>query len=247
VSHTFVTAATPFVTDMSPRVTSRALRHPAGGFTVAAMAALGLALTLIVRLYDTASLSDSDRTAAVETASAILLASSVPTSWPDCHPPRPAPKGHAAFVCERPLGSGEVAIRVLRDATSSAPTSARAVARDAPRELPLGYSLVDVREGGGALATIYLDRVERIADESGVPASVILGRAIAHEIGHLLLGNTRHSRQGLMREVWSHVTLTHNHYQDWVFTSQEGVNLRAALEKRMPAAQEATNIVWGTR
>jgi len=213
------------------------------------MAALGLALTLIVRLYDNTALPEHDRAAAIAVASEILLASSIPTSWPDCQPPNPKPKIAGAFVCERPLGPGEVAVRLVREPSRQVEhqlitrPSSLATAHD----LPLGYSLVDVKQGGGALATIYLDRVERIAADGGVDAGVILGRAIAHEIGHLLLGTTQHGQTGLMRAIWSRQTLEQNRPHDWLFTARESTGMRRALARRLPVAQTAENIVWGTK
>jgi len=65
-------------------------------------------------------------------------------------------------------------------------------------------------EGSRALATASITGARRIVDESGwrfddLPAmrerrlGLVLGRAVAHEIGHYLLGTNTHSTQGLMR------------------------------------------------
>jgi hypothetical protein len=62
---------------------------------------------------------------------------------------------------------------------------------------------------GGVLATIFLDRVEAIT-KGGNPSRV-LGYAMAHEIGHLLLGQNAHSATGLMRAYWSREDLKMAH------------------------------------
>jgi hypothetical protein len=54
----------------------------------------------------------------------------------------------------------------------------------------------------GVYATIYYPRVEEYAKERIATHSQILGHAIAHEMGHLLLGPVPHARFGIMRGEW---------------------------------------------
>ena len=63
--------------------------------------------------------------------------------------------------------------------------------------------MLDTASGHGVLATIYIDRVEWLAHEAGADSRALLGRAIAHELGHLLLATTTHGPAGLMRAFWS--------------------------------------------
>ena len=198
------------------------------------MGTLGVLLTLVVRLYDNGTLGEADRAIVIATASEILLASNVPTTWPDC---TPGHSGPAPLVCDRPMDGGEVAIRLVRGTT---PSRFRG-------DLPLGYSLIDVKQQRGALATIYLDRVEWIAADAGIDPRVVLGRAIAHEIGHLLLGTNDHSTRGLMRALWSRQAFEQNRPADWLFTAHDGEELVRALGRRVPVAHTAENIVWGTK
>jgi hypothetical protein len=72
----------------------------------------------------------------------------------------------------------------------------------------------------GVLATVYGDRVVRRA-AGRINQSVLLGRTIAHELGHLLLGLRTHSRSGLMREFWSDEELRRNHMPDWAFAPDD--------------------------
>ena len=68
----------------------------------------------------------------------------------------------------------------------------RAIAGAAARRgtLPLGDAMLDRHTGTGVLATIYVDRVEWLARQAGADSRALLGRAIAHELGHLLLATT---------------------------------------------------------
>ncbi len=85
-----------------------------------------------------------------------------------------------------PWRRGELAIRIVRSLV-------------APRysgTLPLGEAMIDTRAGTGVLATIYIDRIEWLAHQAGVDARALLGRAIAHELGHLLMATTTHGPVG---------------------------------------------------
>ena len=48
-------------------------------------------------------------------------------------------------------------------------------------------------------AYIFVPRVMQVSELMGREPSLVLGRVLAHEIGHLLLGRPGHSRKGLMR------------------------------------------------
>ena len=67
-----------------------------------------------------------------------------------------------------------------------------------------------------------MDRIEAIAHRIDVPRpSSVLGSAIAHEVGHLLLGTPTHGVSGLMREVWTEEELALGREEDWLFTPSE--------------------------
>jgi hypothetical protein len=50
----------------------------------------------------------------------------------------------------------------------------------------------------GRNAYIFLERITAIGYRHGNPET-LLGRVLAHEVGHLLLSSNRHSRNGIMR------------------------------------------------
>ena len=52
------------------------------------------------------------------------------------------------------------------------------------------------------MATVFFHRIEIIAGDLGVSQGPLLGHALAHEVGHLLLGRGYHARSGLMRCPW---------------------------------------------
>jgi hypothetical protein len=93
----------------------------------------------------------------------------------------------------------------------------------------LGFAAVGDESRAGILATVYYESVETVARSSGLTISRLLGRAIAHEVGHLLLPGGGHSPSGLMRAPWAHQELMENRQEDWVFSPRDGRLLRAAV------------------
>jgi hypothetical protein len=96
----------------------------------------------------------------------------------------------------------------------------------------LGYLLVDALQHRGYLSTVYADRVEMLAAHADVNSTTLLGRTIAHEIGHLLLGTVIHSDRGLMRPFWNRAELKSNKRVDWSFSGREATLMRQALAWR---------------
>lgn len=192
-------------------------------------AVLDLPVTpLVVRLYAQA-LQPSDSESALHETRAILAEAGFALQWVPC------PLDTAADRCASPLGGAELAVRLV-----TAPPQAYSA-----RALPLGYSLVDGSTQGGSLATIYLDRVKRLASASAADLAALLGRAIAHEIGHLLLGTTQHGRFGVMRAIWSRDAVRNTRRGEWRFSVHEARQMRAAVTARTPTNELARNLHLG--
>jgi hypothetical protein len=176
-------------------------------------------MRVVIRTYNTTRLPDSALESAVATATAILQGSGFELAWRACEE---AFVRSAQHPCASPLGVNEFAVRIVRMTTDV----------EYRGELPLGYSLVDTATRSGALATIYIDRVAWLADSAGVDGRLVLGRAIAHELGHLLLGTNAHSNAGLMRAVWSCDALQRNTSMDWLFAPDDASAMRQAVHLR---------------
>jgi hypothetical protein len=65
---------------------------------------------------------------------------------------------------------------------------------------PLGQSMADHQ--GGTYASIFMERIQDAAAEADVPRDTVLAYAIAHEVGHLLLGDNAHTPRGVMKGNW---------------------------------------------
>jgi len=174
-------------------------------------------LPLVVQTYDTAGVSSTVLTHAQELAASTLAAAGIDPVW------RPCPVKHVghADVCVVKPRARELDVRIVR-------------ATDAAARGSLGFAFVDVEERAGTLATIYLDRIDALARQAGVDSGDLLGRAIAHEIGHLILGTNAHAAYGLMRASWKTDELRRNCPLDWMFSRREAADMRRNLSERPP-------------
>ena len=179
---------------------------------------------VVVRVYDANGVMAGTNRAALDQARKTLEAASIDVIWRLC-PTAPS--------CNAPMASGELAIRIVRSAGPPRYHGA----------MPLGDAMLDTRSGHGVLATIYIDRVEWLAHEAGADSRALLGRAIAHELGHLLLATTTHGPVGLMRAFWSQAEVRRGQPRDWAFAPTE----LAAIRRRAEARHRDTRLAWGTR
>jgi hypothetical protein len=63
-----------------------------------------------------------------------------------------------------------------------------------------GFALPSSKNGGSGIINVFFDRLEQIVQGSKgtAPLELLLGITVAHEIGHLLLPGSPHSRSGIM-------------------------------------------------
>ena len=97
----------------------------------------------------------------------------------------------------------------------------------------IGYALPFAEQG--VHATIFYDRVEQLS-RSSIPmptAATLLGAAMAHEIGHVLLDSCEHSPGGLMKSSWGPTEFRFLCTRGLHFTPQEGQVIRIGTLKRM--------------
>ena len=153
-------------------------------------------------------LSAPDLWTALDVAKDVLAMASVDVAWTICAPGDCLTPGPAALK-----------MRIVQ--------SANAGGRDPYRRL--GDALIDRRTKRGVLATVFVDRTRRLAGDLAIDHHALLGHTIAHELGHLLLATTTHSKVGLMREAWSREELMGTRAADWIFAPREVAAIRARL------------------
>ena len=173
---------------------------------------------IIIRSYDSGGLPATHRAATIATAAAIVASAGIPAVWVSCD----GPVGIETRRCAAPLADGELAIRFVRNPGEHAVDDASA----------LGHAYIDMRTRKGALATVFVDRVERLARAYEIDIATLLGRATAHEVGHLLLGTSSHAETGLMRAIWPRDAFTRHRADDWQFTTGDIRAMREAVRPR---------------
>ena len=193
------------------------------------LATAALALSLVVRVYDGTGLPPGERTAALSVARAILGEAGIAVTWRD--------GSECGDVTERrersrnePAFPPEVIIRIVT-APPGAPLDS------------LGFSLVDVVERAGTLATVYADRVTDLARLGDIEMGRLLGWAMAHEVGHLLLGTTRHANRGLMRGTWTTDELRLDRPWDWMLLREDIVRMRGGLTARARRLEQPDTVL----
>ena len=177
---------------------------------------------LSVHTYNYSGVTADDLAAARRHVEAIFRGANITISWRDC---RTSGRDAADVLpnCRTDRRPDEVMLRIM---TSSAP--------GLDRTTSLGFSLVNRDNAHSAwLSSVFTNRVAALASQAGIDPTLLLGRAIAHEIGHLLIGSTDHARAGLMRAFWSHAELTHASGSEWVFLEKEAGAMRSSLSTRV--------------
>jgi len=171
------------------------------------------AMTLVVRVYDGSGLASRDLNEAARVATGILSAGGVDVRWKVCS--RTAAEADGSG-CRGTLAANEVVLRLI--------SAADAMTRE---PAALGFTLLDTGGRRSILSTVFMDRVADIAHRARVDEPQLTGRAIAHELGHLLLGTSGHSPAGLMRDFWSDAALRSRTDADWRLLPAEVDAIRA--------------------
>lgn len=91
----------------------------------------------------------------------------------------------------------------------------------------LGFAIPCPESKVGCLAYISYSLIEELASNVDVFKSDILGAAMEHEIGHILLG-AGHSLRGVMKPHWNERDLQEIAWHRLKFTPDEGKNLHSA-------------------
>jgi hypothetical protein len=174
------------------------------------LAAAAAVLTITVRVYDLHGVPPEQRVRALAVATQTLAHANVSVQWIDCD----LVAGVAPSRCEPPLADGELVLRFQ--------------GRTERGDHILGTAIVQ-DDGPCVLASVYASTIADRAAKTGLPQWLILGRVVAHEIGHLLLGTNSHAPSGLMKASWN---LRRPHLDEWLFTRADAEKIRGRLLAR---------------
>jgi hypothetical protein len=167
-------------------------------------AALDVRTAVTVRVYHSAGLSSRLERRALAEAETVLRTARVDVRWERCSGPTLSP------ACDRPAGRSELVLQIVAD----------------KRQDSIMGTAVVLRGAGGVFATVYASQVARVAQQARSDVAVLLGRVAAHELGHLMMNTTAHSRRGLMRANWTPGEVRRNVAIDWAFTPEDLTAMR---------------------
>jgi hypothetical protein len=175
---------------------------------------------IVIRLYenqwiDAATLSDAGRV-----AQDIFGRAGLETAWILCR------RSHRDRRCRDRLGPTDFLVRVVDWTTAE------------PESLSFGYAHLDTQTQTGVLASVFGPRIKRTAARLRLNAAILLGRVLAHELGHLL-GLSAHSTIGLMRGDWSDEMLQRENKSAFLFIDDQPVVLRQGVAARVAAMWRA--------
>ena len=172
-------------------------------------------LGLTVQVYNWASVAPRILTMAEDEATRVFREAGVTVSWLNC--PLSIPEAAANPICIEPCPPSRFAVRINSELPANLAKSS------------LGVALSE----NGIYATIYYPRVAEYAKEGIATHSQILGHAIAHEMGHLLLGPVPHARFGIMRGGWTTEDLHSITMGAFLFSPHQSALIRQAAMRRM--------------
>jgi hypothetical protein len=179
---------------------------------------------VVVRVYDGSATDTAIRETALRTAAAIVAETGILAEWHDCTA-RAGENG-----CTLARAPRDLILRIIPDIDPGEPATRSALQLDIDgRPSILGFAVTDAHTGTGVFATIFMSRVNALAERTGFPPSYLLGRVLAHEAGHLLLGPQGHSSHGLMRPVWTPAELHANRADDWAFSAADRQQMQDRL------------------
>jgi len=181
---------------------------------------------ITVRVYRYADVSNRTLVQAEQETSRIFRQAGVELAWLDC------PTSHAEEeeypACEPLLGAMAVDLRIL-------PSSMAARIRSSAEEL--GVALASARAGTASAGWVFYEHVKHLAESHIASDDLILGLAIAHEIGHLLLGPHSHSPGGIMRANWDGKNLEEASRGKLLFTRRQARLIRADAQERLAISE----------
>jgi hypothetical protein len=181
-------------------------------------------LKIEIRVYNRVQVSRKTLLDAENEASRIFRKAGVETTWWNCSLSR-EDRGNVP-ACLEPSGPTDFVLTIFLL------SEVRKVEGLSLASESLG-SASPCRQGQhGCAARLYHFRVERVATQAGISQSLLLGHAIAHELGHLLLGVNAHSTAGLMLAMWRQKQLRQAAKGDLLFTAEEAEVIRRSVLTR---------------
>ena len=173
-----------------------------------------------MRVYDYAHVEACEWIGAKTEATRVLRSAGIEALWFHCPVTGQSP---ATMSAESPWNRLTSSLRILPQSMAD---------RAAQGTDAFGFAQQTTDGTLSYVANVFYHRVQSAAREFGVPRAVILGHALAHEVGHLLLGRDSHSPNGIMRALWTEKELLNASAGRLVFLPQQAAVMRTEVMAR---------------
>lgn len=182
---------------------------------------------ITIHVYDYDELDPRDLSEAEAMAANIFASAGVQILWGNC---RLAPTGSPLTKCaDFSGGSTHLYIRLLPEQMAQKlPSSVKM----------LGISLPTDDSSSPVDAYVLAERVSNLAKQDRVRMPPLLGAAIAHEVGHLLLAGDAHTLTGIMRAQWGPKENRDALMGVLRFSRKQSEKIRADVEQRMRGSHQ---------
>jgi hypothetical protein len=163
---------------------------------------------LTISVFNDARVPPNALAAAQEQASQIFRRAGLEVVWLRC----PATNSSSTVRCADSEFPRHLHVRIL--------PNSRGLSEDT-----VGVSFLS-EDGTGCYADVFYESALRLHFQHGLDLGTFLGRAVAHEIGHLLLGTNSHSEGGIMRARWSRAEAVSSPQDGFSFSELESRQMR---------------------
>lgn len=172
---------------------------------------------IVIRIHNLAQAPGGTLTRAIKEANRIFQQAGIEMQWLEC-----GPGMDPILDCQDSPGPTHLALRVVLRSDAQTPESA-----DNFFGLALPY------EEGGVRAVVFYQHLQEFAKGGTASLAQVLGHAMAHEIGHLLLWSKSHDESSVMKESWSREDLREIARGHLTFTPQQAEVMKANLMVRL--------------
>jgi hypothetical protein len=163
--------------------------------------------------------------------------------WNEAATP-PSVVAQALQECSRIFKNAGIVID-WSSAPSNSPRAFLVVIASAPSPRATGNALgYTFNDSSGWSAVVVWPRVKALVSYMTCSGE-ILGRVMAHELGHLLIGQRRHSDFGVMRALWSLANLRADQGALFVFTKDDVAQMHENLTRATVASPIAATADCG--
>jgi hypothetical protein len=150
--------------------------------------------SISIRVYEHGHTLAGVLHSATDQVSWLFRAAQIRISWefPSTGPPEDEGTDMTSAAFQQPDARPYIVVRLVRRTPATVFPGA------------LGYAMPFARAGDHVV--IFYDRVETLGYSFNKGTALLLGYAVAHEIGHVLLGSSDHSAGTLMQAPWNSTT-----------------------------------------